>query len=230
MGFACVRAHWLDLGAKDPGYVLDSTDMHQEGLIFPGTKIVQRGVLDHEIIELIRFNSRMPDLVIGDMHAQIAALPHRRAARCSSSREVRSWTSSSTAVEEILDHGERLTRPPLAPLPEGTWTAVDWLDDDGITDDPMRMEVTVTIDDDAFVVDFAGSAPATCAARSTCPFGAHDRACARSCFKALTTPNEPANAGHYRAARACAPTGQRCSTPCTRRRRSRCGPASSRSN
>src|SRR5580693_7629098 len=51
-----VRAHWLDLGAKDPGYVLDSTDMHQEGLIFPGTKVVKAGFPDHQIIELIRFN------------------------------------------------------------------------------------------------------------------------------------------------------------------------------
>src|SRR6185503_201909 len=54
----CIRAHWMDLGAKDPGYVLDSTDVHQEGLIFPGTKVYKGGKPDPEIIELIRFNSR----------------------------------------------------------------------------------------------------------------------------------------------------------------------------
>ena len=63
----------MDLGAKDPGYVLDSTDMHQEGMIFPGTKVYRRGVVNREIIELIRFNSRMPDLVLGDLDAQVAA-------------------------------------------------------------------------------------------------------------------------------------------------------------
>ena len=41
LAFICIRAHWMDLGAKDPGYVLDSTDMHQEGILFPGTKVVQ---------------------------------------------------------------------------------------------------------------------------------------------------------------------------------------------
>ncbi len=74
VAFLVVRAHWLDLGAKDPGYVLDSTDMHQEGLIFPGTKIVKAGRPDRELLDLIRFNSRMPDAVLGDLNAQIAAL------------------------------------------------------------------------------------------------------------------------------------------------------------
>ena len=74
VGFVCVRAHWMDLGAKDPGYVLDSTDVHQEGMLFPGTKVFDRGVLDRQIVELIRFNSRMPEVVIGDLHAQVATL------------------------------------------------------------------------------------------------------------------------------------------------------------
>ena len=70
----CIRAHWMDLGAKDPGYVLDSTDMHQEGVVFPGTRIFRNGKANQEIIDLVRFNSRMPDLVIGDLNAQVAAL------------------------------------------------------------------------------------------------------------------------------------------------------------
>ena len=48
--------------------------MHQEGLIFPGTKIVKSGVVDDEIIELVRFNSRLPETVIGDFYAQLAAI------------------------------------------------------------------------------------------------------------------------------------------------------------
>src|SRR5690606_37801632 len=72
--YLAVRAHWMDLGAKSPGYVLDATDMHQEGLIFPGTKVVKQGRVDNELLEIIRFNSRMPDNVTGDFHAQLAAL------------------------------------------------------------------------------------------------------------------------------------------------------------
>ena len=74
IAYICIRAHWADLGAKDVGYVLDSTDMHQEGLVFPGTKIYKRGQPDREIYELIRFNSRLPDVVFGDMEAQVTAI------------------------------------------------------------------------------------------------------------------------------------------------------------
>ena len=195
VGFVCVRAHWMDLGAKDPGYVLDSTDVHQEGILFPGTKIFERGVLNHQIVELIRFNSRMPDLVIGDMHAQVAAL------RTGERRLLEVLAKFGrgvveAAVEEILGHAERATRAALAELPQGSWTAVDWLDDDGISDEPVRMQVTVTIADGSFIVDFAGSAAAT-AGPVNMPFGA-TIACARVAFKSLTSPFEQNNDGYMR--------------------------------
>jgi N-methylhydantoinase B len=192
VGFVCVRAHWMDLGAKDPGYVLDSTDVHQEGILFPGTKVIERGELNAQVVELIRFNSRMPELVIGDMHAQVAAL------RTGERRllEVLAKFGRSTvdaAVEEILAHSERATRAALAELPQGSWTAVDWLDDDGISDEPVRMEVTVTIGEGRFVVDFAGSAPAT-RGPVNMPFGATIAMC-KVALKALTSRNQPSNAG-----------------------------------
>ena len=180
LGFVCVRAHWMDLGAKDPGYVLDSTDVHQEGILFPGTKVFERGVLNRQIVELIRFNSRMPELVIGDMHAQVACL------RTGERRLVEvvakfGRDAVARAVEEILAHAERATRAALLALPQGSWTAVDWLDDDGISTDPVRMQVTVTNRDGTFIVDFAGSA-APQPAPSTCPSAPRSR-CARSCSR-----------------------------------------------
>ena len=72
----CVHLHpgTLDGSRREgPGYVLDSVDIQQEGLILPGLKVYKRGKPDREIFELIRFNSRMPDLVIGDLEAQVAA-------------------------------------------------------------------------------------------------------------------------------------------------------------
>ncbi|GAA2900538.1 hydantoinase B/oxoprolinase family protein [Streptosporangium fragile] len=192
VGFLCVRAHWMDLGAKDPGYVLDSTDMHQEGIIFPGTKVFSRGEPNREIIELIRFNSRMPDLVIGDLNAQVAAL------RTGERRllEILAKFGRPTveaAVQRMIEDGEARTRAALAELPQGSWTAVDWLDDDGITDDPVRMQVTVTITDGTFTVDFAGSSPAT-PGPINMPFGATEAIC-KVILKSLTSPDEPSNFG-----------------------------------
>ena len=101
------------------------------------------------------------------------------------------------AVEEILAHAERATRAALLALPQGSWTAVDWLDDDGITTDPVRMQVTVTNRDGTFTVDFAGSAPATTGPVNM-PFGG-TIACARVAFKAITSPAAQNNHGYMAA-------------------------------
>ncbi|MER7419511.1 hydantoinase B/oxoprolinase family protein, partial [Micromonospora peucetia] len=192
VGFLCVRAHWMDLGAKDPGYVLDSTDMHQEGLIFPGTKVVSRGEPVREIHELIRFNSRMPNEVLGDLHAQIAAL-RTGERRFLEILEKFGRPTVDAAVDRIIADGEARARAALAELPQGSWTAEDWLDDDGITEDPVRMRVTVTIADGAFTVDFAGSAPAT-AGPINMPFGATEAIC-KVVLKSLTSADQPSNEG-----------------------------------
>ncbi|WP_028923222.1 hydantoinase B/oxoprolinase family protein [Pseudonocardia acaciae] len=204
VGYLCVRVHWMDLGAKDPGYVLDSTDMHQEGVIFPGTKVFERGEPDEKILELLRFNSRMPELVIGDLHAQVAALrtgEHRF-------HEILAKFGADTVtacVDRYLEAAEVKARARLRELPQGSWTATDWLDDDGISDDPILMRVTVTIADGTLTCDFTGSAGA---ARGpvNMPFGATLAMC-KVVLKALTSPDEPTNAGTTAALRVVAPPG-----------------------
>ena len=192
--YLAVRAHWMDLGAKEPGYVLDSTDVHQEGVLFPGTRVVRGGVVDEDIIQLIRFNSRLPDQTVGDFHAQYAAL------RVGERELQRVWSRFGldvveACVERVVEHGEQAARRAVAALPDGTWTAEDWLDDDGLTEEPLLMKVTVTIDRDEMIVDYNGSAPQALGPVNV-PFGA-TQSMAKTAFKALTTPDEPSNAGHY---------------------------------
>ena len=135
--YTCIRAHWMDLGAKDPGYVLDSTDMHQEGLIFPGTKVYKRGQPDREILELIRFNSRMPQLVMGDLEAQVAAT-RTGERRLHQILEKFDRGVLNEAIARMHEHGERVTSKALQALPHGTWTAEDFIDDDGVSDDLIK--------------------------------------------------------------------------------------------
>jgi len=196
VGYLCIRAHWMDLGAKDPGYVLDSTDMHQEGVIFPGTRVFRGGEPASEIIELIRFNSRMPDLVLGDLHAQVAAI------RTGERRLLEIFAkfgrgTVAAAVHRMIEDGAARARAAVEALPQGSWSAEDWLDDDGVTSDPIRMRCTVTVADGRFTVDFAGSSPAV-PGPVNLPFGA-TIATARVAFKAITTPGEQTNAGHFAA-------------------------------
>jgi N-methylhydantoinase B len=205
VGFTAVKMHWLDLGQKDAGYVIDSTSIFQEGLIMPCLKIYKEGVLNTDLEDLIRFNSRMPDRVIGDMNAQISACRtgERRV------QELVGRFGSETyelAVEEILNHGERIARARLERLPKGTWSAEDYLDDDGVDRGRLvKLRVTVTITDHEMVIDWSGSDPAT-AGPINLPIGATIGVCAL-CFKALTTPDTPANEGNFRPLRVEAPPG-----------------------
>lgn len=192
--YLAVRAHWMDLGAKDPGYVLDSTDMHQEGLIFPGTKIVKQGIIDHEIIELIRFNSRLPDLTIGDFHAQLAAL------RVGERQLHELWEkfdrkTVDAAVSTVKNSGEAAAWRALKSIPNGIYKAEDWLDDDGITEDPILMSVVVTVSEGGMTVDYSSSSKSV-PGPVNLPFGA-TQSMARTAFKLLTTPELPTNSGHY---------------------------------
>jgi N-methylhydantoinase B len=194
VAYLCIRAHWMDLGAKDPGYVLDSTDMHQEGLIFPGTRVYVGGEPVRDVHELIRFNSRMPDVVLGDLHAQVAALR-------TGERRVGELFARYTppVVDAVIDRfvaaAEESAAEAVARLPQGTWSAEDWLDDDGVTEDSILMRATVTIADGTFTVDFAGSSPAV-PGPVNLPLGATIATC-RVAFKAITTPDEQTNAGHF---------------------------------
>lgn len=205
VGFTAVKQHWLDLGQKDEGYVLDSTSVYQEGLIMPCLKIYEKGQLNKEIENLIRFNSRMPNRVIGDMNAAISSCRtgEHRVEELVARFGVATYKA---AVNEILDHGERVARLRLAELPKGTWSAEDYLDDDGINKDRLvKICVTVTIDDDEMVIDYTGSDGET-EGPINLPLGSTEGLGALI-FKGVTTPDLPANEGNFRPLRVIAPEG-----------------------
>ena len=205
VGFTAVKEHWLDLGQKDPGYCLDTLELAQEGLVFPCSKIYSKGVLNRELEQLIRFNSRIPDRVIGDMNAQVSACRtgERRVRELVEKFGVDVYTE---AVSEILDHGERLARKRLAALPDGVWTAEDYVDDDGVErDKKMRLQATVTIAGDEMTIDWTGSDD-KCKGPMNVPIGTTEGVCALV-FKSITTPDTPANEGNFRPLRVIAPEG-----------------------
>jgi N-methylhydantoinase B len=195
IGFASCRIHVTDLNQKDPGYVLDSTHMSQEGLMLPASKLYRRGVKNDDVFNIIKFNSRMPKHTIGDIQAQVSACVSgvRR------TQEIAAKYGKSTLLESmqtINEHGERLARLSLAKLPKGTWTAVDYVDDDGINKDELvKLQVTVTITDEEMIVDWTGSAE-NVQGPINLPAG-QTEAVSSLIFKALTTPDSPVVAGNF---------------------------------
>ncbi|WP_255152231.1 hydantoinase B/oxoprolinase family protein [Halorarius halobius] len=204
IGYTVVRAHWMDLGAKDAAYVHDSTEVYQEGLLFPGTKVYKEGEPDDEIIELLRFNTRVSEKVIGDLNAQIATLKVGRRRLQELHRKYGSETIA-TAVDRVATHGEEQARAALRELPDGTWYAEDYVDDDGINDELVKVAAEVTIDGDDFGIDFSASSDEV-EGPINVPYG-ETITMGKLCLKTLTTPREPSNAGHYEPLSVTAPEG-----------------------
>ena len=157
-GFVASRAHHADVGGVSPGSMPVAREIYQEGLIIPPVRLFRGGKLDQGLLDLILANVRTPQERSGDLWAQIAANQRgverlaEMAARYGA-EEVRCY------MGELLAYTERLTRSLLRSLPDGEYAFTDYLDDDGVGNEPVSISVKVTIENDRAVVDFTGSAP-----------------------------------------------------------------------
>jgi N-methylhydantoinase B len=195
IGFASCRVHVLDLKQKVPGYVLDSVDMYEEGIFFPAVKLYSQGKIRDDIFNIVRFNSRYPERTIGDIQAMVSAV-HTGDVRLGEIARKYGAGTLLEAMQEISDHGERLSRAAVAKLPDGQWTAIDYVDSDGITDDLVELKVTVTIAGDEMTIDWTATDKAAQGPINV-PIGM-TIAASRLAFKAVTTPDTPICAGNFR--------------------------------
>lgn len=158
VGFVASRAHHAaDIGMT-PGSMPVGRELFQEGLIIPPIKLVRTGTTDQAILDLILANVRTPEERLGDLLAQLAA-NHRGTERLQDLVKRYGLPELYTAMQELLAYTERLTRNLITSLPDGRFSFKDYLDDDGITAQPIPICVAITIKNDQAVVDFSGSAP-----------------------------------------------------------------------
>ena len=203
IGFGALRAHMGDFGAIN-AYPCNSTDLYQEGTLFPPLKLYERGELNETIIKIIEENSRLPAETAGSVLAGVGALR-------AGSRKVLSIVARYgretylAAIEELLDQSERATRQALADVCDGTYVLEDTLDDNGVERDPITLRCAVTIAGTEMAVELAGSAPEQ-RGPMNCPWGYTLTAC-RFALKRLTTPDLPPSSGGYRPLSVTAPAG-----------------------
>jgi N-methylhydantoinase B len=158
IGFVASRAHHADVGGMTPGSMPVSRELFQEGLIIPPVKLVRAGITDQAILDLILANVRTPDERLGDLLAQLAA-NHRGTERLIDMVSRYGIEEIQTAMLELLKYTERMTRNLITSLPDGTFSFKDYLDNDGISNLPVPICVSITIQGDRAYVDFSGSAP-----------------------------------------------------------------------
>jgi N-methylhydantoinase B len=158
IGYVASRAHHADVGGITPGSMPVAREIYQEGLIIPPVKLMRAGELDQAVFDLILANVRTPQERSGDLWAQIAA-NKRGADRLVELVARYSLDEVNEAMSQLLAYTERMTRQLLKNLPDGEYHSLDTLDDDGVRDEPVPIEATVTIRGDSASVDFNGSAP-----------------------------------------------------------------------
>jgi N-methylhydantoinase B len=157
-GYAGVTAHQADIGGRVPGgNAADSTEIFQEGLQIPLLRLFDRGVENTAIMEIIRLNVRVPDLVTGDIRAQLAAA-HTGGTRFLQLIERYGMETIKRYTAAILDSTEAYVRSAIHAMPDGTYDFVDYLDSDGFGSGPLAIAASVTVSGDEITVDFTGSA------------------------------------------------------------------------
>lgn len=157
IALAGALGHHLDVGGRAAGSIsTDARDVFEEGLMIPPLRLYRRGVLTEDILEMIRANIREPEKTLGDLRAQLAAVAvgERRVLELCLKHGAKRL---GEIVAACLDHSERLMREDLRAYPDGRYTAEGFMDSDGISDEPVRICVTVTLADGNVTVDFTGS-------------------------------------------------------------------------
>lgn len=197
IAISATMTHHQDMGGMSAGSIpTNATEIFQEGLRLPPLRFRDAGKYNETLVAIIRQNVRIPDAVMGDLNAQLAAcnVGARRIAQLAGEL----GDNQALAIfDELLDRSEVLTRAALKTIPAGTYHYVDYSDNDGIDlDRPIRFEVAVTVKDGTFHCDFTGSSPQVRGPFNCVPSGSLAAAC--YAVRAVTDPSIPTNAGCFR--------------------------------
>jgi N-methylhydantoinase B len=190
--FLASVGHWHDVGGNVPGnYNPAATECFQEGMLIPPVKLYDRGVYRSDIVDILSANSRLPLSLYGDLNGQINALELGEKRMVELLQDYGDGTVAD-CLSELKSRAAQMMRAQIASLPSGTVSAEDYLDNDGISDEPLKIALDLTIDGDRMIMDFSRSSPA-CAG----PVNISRSTAVAACYVALKHifGDVPANAG-----------------------------------
>ena len=211
-GYVANLAHHVDVGGGAPASIGAFQQVYQEGIIIPPVKLVRCGVIVEDIFELVIAQIRSKRETRGDFRAQVAA-NHTGIRRLGAMVDQIGFDSVSFYMDRLIDYTRKRTRAELARLPKGEFTAAGVVDNDGFSDDPVRLRVRVAIDEEGVLFDLTGCDPQRRAPVNS-TYSQTFAACAYV-LKCLIDQDVPVNAGFYDEVRLIAPEGTvvNCSAP-----------------
>lgn len=190
--FLASAAHWHDVGGAVPGnYNPAATECWQEAVQIPPVRILRAGVLDDDVLAILRANTRLPDSLWGDLNGQLAAL-ELGARRLDGLLDEYTEAKVAQALVELRTRAVRLMRSHIASLPDGRYSFEDVLDNDGVKDELLTIALDMTVAGDRLTLDFSRTSP-QCAG----PVNISRATAVAACYVALKHifPDVPANAG-----------------------------------
>jgi len=203
VGFSCCMAHWIDVGGTLGGM---TTDIYSEGLQVPILKYQDQGKVNQDLVDIIRLNVRIPNRAMGDLRAQVTAVKtgERRFLQLI---ERYGRGAVQGAIAAIMDHAEAAARARTLTIPDGTYEAESFMDDDGVDIGkrvPIRVRVVVAGDE--MTIDLTNVARQVRGFYNSGPSTAYG--CAQMAYKCITSPTDyPINDGAFRSLKVISPKG-----------------------
>ncbi len=204
VGFACCMAHWIDIGGTLGGI---TTDIYSEGLQVPYLKLYKAGKINQDLVDIIRINVRIPTRALGDLRAQVTAVKTGER-RFLELVERYGRDEVAAAIAAIMDHSEQKARERTRTIPEGTYEAESYMDDDGIDVGkrvPIKVKVSVAADEMTIdLTDVSQQVRGFFNSGATTGLG-----CTQVAYKCVTSPRDyPINDGSFRSLRSIVPAGR----------------------
>lgn len=190
IGWACTMAHHCDVGGIAPGSTaMHATEILQEGLCIPLLKLYEEGRPNDTLFAILAKNSRQPRYLLGDIRAQIAACAAGERGYGDLVRRY-GYDDLSRYFHAMQDHAERLMRNIIRSIPDGSYSAIDYIDGIGDDPEPVAIKATIEVRDGSVRIDLAGSSPQVDAAIN-CPIAMVRSAayCAIRCLSDIDIPN-----------------------------------------
>ena len=207
IGFFAINCHWIDIGGSAIGSVsYSASEIFVEGLQLRSIKLWSKGEPIEEVYRIIENNTRFPTELLGDIEAQLGG--------CLLGRDLVAAMANKyglgdffRATQVILDQCEAATRQKILAIPDGTYSAQAFLDNDGVHEGRIPIKVKVMIAGEEMTVDYTDMADQVNGCINSGYFGG-GRTTARVAFKYLIVPDEPANEGTFRPLKLVLPSGK----------------------
>ena len=204
VGYVASLAHHVDVGGGAPASIGAFREIYQEGIIIPPVKFVRGGEINRDVFDLVLAQVRAKRETAGDFRAQIAA-NNTGIRRLTSLLDRMGPETVARYIDELIEYTDRRTKSELAKLPHGVFESTGYMDSDGYSDEPVKLVVKLTINDDGLLFDFSGTDEQRRAPINSTFAQTHSGVA--FVLKCLIEPDVPVNTGFYRNVHMLAPEG-----------------------